>query len=110
MRAEGYNDGLVNSDYAIEVAEELKRRFRSFAFPLTIAFLAWYFLYVILTAFARDFVNQPVIGNINVAFVLGLLQFVSTFVIAWLYERHSSSKLDAPSEALRDKVEKGLGK
>jgi len=104
------HDGIWEETQNSPEFKELKRRFRSFAFPLTIAFLAWYFLYVILTAFARDFVNQPVLGNINVAFVLGLLQFVTTFIIAWLYERHSSSKLDAPSEALRDKVEKGLGK
>ena len=89
--------------------KELRKRFRSFAFPLTAAFLVWYFAYVLLTAFARDFVNTSVVGNINVAFVLGVLQFVTTFVIAWLYERHSSRHLDAPSEAIRDRVEKGLG-
>jgi uncharacterized membrane protein (DUF485 family) len=89
--------------------QDLKRKFRGFAFPLTIAFLAWYFLYVILTAFARDWVATPVIGNINIAFVLGLLQFVTTFVIAWLYERHSSKNLDAASEAIKAKVEKELG-
>lgn len=88
----------------------LRRKFRTFAFPLTAAFLVWYFLYVLLTSYARDFVNQPVIGNINVAFILGVLQFVTTFVIAWAYERYSSKHLDDASESLRDKVEKGLGK
>ncbi|MEY4423503.1 MAG: hypothetical protein RLZZ258_606, partial [Actinomycetota bacterium] len=51
-----------------------------------------------------------VIGNINIAFVLGVLQFVSTFLIMWLYERHSSKNLDGRSEALRDKVDKELAK
>ena len=88
--------------------QDLKRKFRRFAFPLTVAFLVWYFLYVALTAFAREWVSTPVIGNINIAFVLGVLQFVSTFVIMYLYERYSSRVLDAPSEALRDKVEKEL--
>lgn len=100
-----WEDTQNSADFA-----ELRRRFRSFAFPLTAAFLVWYFLYVLLTAFARDFVNQPVFGNVSVAFVLGLLQFASTFVIAWLYERHSSKKLDAASETLRETVEKGLSK
>ena len=90
--------------------QELKRKFRGFAFPLTAAFLVWYFLYVILTAFAREWVAQPAIGNINIAFVLGVLQFVSTFLIMWLYERHSSKNLDGRSEALRDKVDKELAK
>lgn len=90
--------------------QDLKRKFRRFAFPLTAAFLVWYFLYVALTAFAREWVSTPVIGNINIAFILGVLQFVSTFVIMYLYERYSSRVLDAPSEALRDKVDKELAK
>lgn len=90
--------------------QELKRRFRRFAFPLTVAFLLWYFLYVALTAFAREWVSTPVIGNINIAFILGVLQFVTTFVIMWQYERYSSSKLDALSEELRDKTDKELAK
>jgi uncharacterized membrane protein (DUF485 family) len=90
--------------------QDLKRKFRGFAFPLTIAFLAWYFLYVILTAFAREWIATPVIGNINIALVLGLLQFASTFLIMWLYERHSSKNLDAASEKIRDQVDKELAK
>jgi len=90
--------------------QELKRRFRRFAFPLTVAFLLWYFLYVALTAFAREWVSTPVIGNINIAFILGVLQFVTTFVIMWQYERYSSSKLDALSEELRHKADKELAK
>jgi uncharacterized membrane protein (DUF485 family) len=90
--------------------QDLKRKFRGFAFPLTIAFLAWYFLYVILTAFAREWIATPVIGNINIALVLGLLQFASTFLIMWLYERHSSKNLDGASEKIRDKVDKELAK
>jgi len=90
--------------------QDLKRKFRGFAFPLTVAFLVWYFLYVILTAFAREWISTPVVGNINIAFILGLLQFATTFLIMWLYERHSSHSLDGPSDALRDKVDKELSK
>lgn len=90
--------------------QALRRSFRRFAFPLTAGFLVWYLAYVWLTAFDRTDMATKVAGNINVAFVLGLLQFVSTFVIMWLYERHSSRKLDPASEALRDKVEKELSK
>ena len=89
---------------------ELRKRFRGFAFPLTVAFLALYFVYILLTAFARDFVITPVIGNINVAFILGVLQFVSTFVIMWLYERHSSHVLDGAGEAIRERVDAELKK
>jgi uncharacterized membrane protein (DUF485 family) len=90
--------------------QDLRKRFRNFAFPLTVAFLVWYFLYVGLTAFARDFVAIQVFGNINIAFLLGIGQFATTFLIMWLYERHSTKSLDGPSEALKAKVEKELAK
>ena len=50
--------------------------------------MAWYITYVICNNWARDFMNTQVFGNINVALIFGLLQFVSTFVIAWLYARY----------------------
>ena len=103
-------NGVWESTQASPEFAELRKSYRGFAFPLTVAFLVWYFLYILLTAFARDFVSTPVVGNINVAFVLGVLQFVSTFVIMWLYERHSSSKLDPKSDAIRDRVNEELAK
>ena len=54
---------------------------------MTVAFFLWYALYVVLSAYARDFMGTKVVGNINVALVFGLLQFVTTFLIAWLYAR-----------------------
>ena len=60
---------------------DLRRRFRSFVFPMTALFLVWYFLYVLLAAYAPDFMANKVFGNINVGLLLGLGQFVSTFAI-----------------------------
>src|SRR5262249_50472726 len=74
----------------------LRKAFRGFVFPTTIAFLVWYALYVLLSAHARDFMSTKVIGQINVALVFGLLQFVSTFLIAWAYTRYADDKLDPP--------------
>ncbi len=73
---------------------ELRRRYRGFAFPATLAFLVWYLLFVILSNWAGGFMGAKVIGNVNVALVFGLLQFVTTFVLAWLYSRYSTAKLD----------------
>jgi uncharacterized membrane protein (DUF485 family) len=83
----------------------LRKALRGFVFPMTIAFLAWYALYVILSAYAREFMGTQVVGNINVALVFGLLQFVSTFLIAWLYARYADRKLDPPAARLRAEVE-----
>ena len=73
---------------------QLRRRFRGFVFPWTVAFLAWYLLYVVMSMWAHDFMSRQVVGNINVALVFGLLQFVTTFLIAWLYARYMTAKVD----------------
>ncbi|MEU2064923.1 DUF485 domain-containing protein [Streptomyces sp. NPDC013455] len=84
---------------------ELRRAYRSFAFPLTIAFAAWYLLYVLLSNYAGDFMGTKVAGNINVALVLGLAQFLTTFLIAWWYARHAAAKLDPKAEAIKSRME-----
>jgi uncharacterized membrane protein (DUF485 family) len=85
----------------------LRKALRGFVFPMTIAFLAWYALYVLLSAYARDFMATKLVGNINVALVFGLLQFVSTFLIAWLYARYARRRLDPVADRLRAEIEGG---
>ncbi len=87
---------------------DLRRRFRRFVFPMTALFLAWYFLYVILAAFAPAFMSTKVWGNINIGLVFGLLQFVSTFAITIAYVRWADRNFDSAAEALRDKMEEGM--
>ncbi|MGW2205815.1 DUF485 domain-containing protein [Streptomyces sp. NPDC001774] len=84
---------------------ELRRTYRSFAFPLTVAFIAWYLLYVLLSNYAGGFMGTKLFGNINVALVLGLGQFATTFLIAWLYSRHAASRLDPKAEAIKSRME-----
>lgn len=86
---------------------ELRRRFRSFAFPLSIAFLVWYFAYVLLSTYAVDLMTTTVVGNVNLGIVLGLLQFVTTFGITALYIRHANKNLDPIATTLREELEAG---
>ena len=86
---------------------ELRRRFRRFVFPMTALFLAWYFLYVLLAAYATDFMATKVFGNINVGLIFGLLQFVSTFTITMIYARWADREFDPTAEQLRDHIEAG---
>jgi len=81
---------------------ELRRRYTRFAFPATIAFMVWYITYVVCNNWARGFMDTPVIGNINVAVVFGLLQFASTFAIAAWYARHAGKVLDPLANRLHD--------
>ncbi|MFE2723469.1 DUF485 domain-containing protein [Kitasatospora sp. NPDC059327] len=89
----------------IEEGEEfrtLRRSFRSFAFPVTIGFVLWYLLYVLLSGYAPGLMGTKVVGHINVALVLGLLQFVTTFAIAAWYARYADRRLDPPAAAIRE--------
>jgi uncharacterized membrane protein (DUF485 family) len=87
--------------------QELRRRFRGWVFPMTVVFLSWYLLYVVASGWARDFLGQQVWGNINVAYIFGLLQFVSTFLIAWLYERHMNRRVDPLADQIAKEIEEG---
>jgi uncharacterized membrane protein (DUF485 family) len=87
---------------------ELRRRLRTFVFPMTIAFLAWYLLYVLCSAFARGFMAHKLAGNINVGLVFGLLQFVSTFGIAFAYSRYARNRLDPTADKLRADLDGGV--
>lgn len=87
--------------------QDLRRRFRSFVFPMTALFLAWYFLYVLLAGYASDFMSTKVWGNINVGLLLGLGQFVSTFAITMTYARYANRRLDPVAEDIRLRIEGG---
>ncbi|WP_433372342.1 DUF485 domain-containing protein [Actinoplanes sp. CA-142083] len=87
--------------------QRLRHKVRSFIFPMTVAFFLWYLLYVILSAYARGFMSTKVVGNINIALIFGLLQFVSTFLIAWYYSRYANRELDPIADSIRNKMEEG---
>jgi uncharacterized membrane protein (DUF485 family) len=84
---------------------ELKKRFRSFAFPMTVAFLGWYLLYVLLSTYAVDFMSTKVFGDVNVGILLGLAQFLTTFVITHLYVAHANKRTDPIADEMRNRLE-----
>jgi uncharacterized membrane protein (DUF485 family) len=51
--------------------------------------------------------STKVVGNINIALIFGLLQFVSTFAITMWYVRFADRKLDPLADELRNEVEGG---
>ena len=66
------------------------------------AFLAWYLLYVVMSMWAPDFMSKQLWGNVNVALVFGLLQFVTTFVLAYVYSQFANKRLDPLARELDD--------
>lgn len=88
------HDPVYDELHATPEFTRLRTTFRNFVFPTTVAFLLWYLLYVVLSNWANDFMSTELWGNINVALVFGLLQFASTFIIAWLYARYMGRNVD----------------
>ena len=98
-----------NRDYlAVQASpefQELRNRLRRFVFPMSALFMIWYFVYVLLGAFAHDFMAITLWGNVNVGLLIGLGQFVSTFIITGLYVRFANRELDPRAEAIRAELE-----
>jgi uncharacterized membrane protein (DUF485 family) len=95
-----YRDVQLSPDFS-----ELRRRFRRFVFPMTALFLVWYFVYVLLADYAHGFMSHKVGGNITVALLFGLGQFVSTFAITMIYVRWADRRIDPDAEKLRHQIE-----
>ena len=89
---------------------QLRQKYRSFAIPWTIAFLAWYLLYVVMSNWATGFMDTKLFGNVNVALVFGLLQFLSTFVIAYLYAKYANRNLDPLARDLEKRYNDEVGR
>jgi uncharacterized membrane protein (DUF485 family) len=88
--------------------QELRSRLRRFVFPMSAVFLLWYTAYVLLGAFAHDFMAIKVWGDINVGLLIGLGQFVSTFIITAIYVRFANRELDPRAAAIRSEIESGV--
>ena len=97
------HDPVYDELHASAEFNDLRRRYRGFVLPATVAFLTWYLLYVVLSNWAGDLMDAKIVGNINVALVFGLLQFVTTFLIAWIYSRYSTRRLDPLARQLDER-------
>jgi uncharacterized membrane protein (DUF485 family) len=69
--------------------QELVREKRNFIIPATIFFIVYYFALPILVGYFPDMMDTKVIGNINIAYLFALSQFVMAWIIMWLYVRRA---------------------
>jgi uncharacterized membrane protein (DUF485 family) len=103
-----YVDSDGNPNFAlIQQTDEfrtLRRRLTTFIFPMTALFLSSYLTFVLLSAYARDFVSIKVVGVINLGILLGLSQFVTSIVITLGYARYAKRRLDPQRKLLAEKT------
>jgi uncharacterized membrane protein (DUF485 family) len=82
----------------------LRRRLARFVAVAAAAFLVWYLTFVVLAAYAHEFMGTRVFGNITVGLLLGLSQFASTVLIMVLYSRFARRRVDPDVAALRERA------
>jgi uncharacterized membrane protein (DUF485 family) len=102
--------GVLGQDPELESElGELQRRHRGFVFPATLFAFVFYMALIFAAAYAHDFMARKVWGEINVAYLFALSEFVMTFVLAWLYTRFARRTFDPMASALLDKLRRREG-
>jgi uncharacterized membrane protein (DUF485 family) len=90
--------------------QELVRRKRSFVLPGTLFFLAWYMAFILLTAYAEDFMARRVYEGLTVGYCLALTQFLMVLVLGILYLRKSANVFDPLAARAIERHESGTGR
>ena len=78
--------------------QELVHRRRNFVIPCTAFFLAWYFGFILLTAYASDFMGERVYQGLTVGYCLALTQFLMVLVLGLMYLRRAETVFDPLAE------------
>lgn len=85
---------------------DLRSRYRRFIFPMGAVFLGWYLLFIYCAGWQREWMGTKVFGAITVGYIFALLQFVTTFLIAFLYTRYADNRIDPEATELKAEVER----
>ena len=78
--------------------QELVHKRRSFVIPCTVFFLTWYLGFIVLCAYAPDFMGESVYQGLTVGYCLALTQFVMVFVLGIWYLRKADDVFDPLAE------------
>lgn len=97
-------EGLEQTE---EFRELVRRRFR-FVFPATIFFLVYYFLLPLGNGLAPDLMKTKVVGEVNIAYLFALSEFVMAWVLAFLYIRKANGLFDTLAAKVRARAGKGV--
>ncbi|WP_095661012.1 DUF485 domain-containing protein [Corynebacterium glaucum] len=84
--------------------QELRSTFRGFTFPVMIVAFIWYVVYVLLATFLPETMARPFLG-LNVGLWLGLAQFLTTFLITWIYVRWANANIEPRAAHIRQEME-----
>src|SRR2546428_4145007 len=98
-----YWEGLEHTD---EFRQLVRARLR-FVLPATIFFLVYYFLLPLGNGLAPGLMKTRVFGEINIAYLFALSEFVMAWVLAYLYIRKANTVFDALAAKVRARAAGG---
>ena len=78
--------------------QELVARRRRFVIPCTVFFLAWYMTFIVVCAYAPDFMGESVYQGLTVGYCYALTQFAMVFTLGLLYLRKADREFDPLAE------------
>jgi uncharacterized membrane protein (DUF485 family) len=81
--------------------QELSARRRRLVTPLLAVFVLWFGGFLVLAAYARDFMGESIYRGLTVGYVLALSLIPMTWAIAWIYIRAANERLEPLAERTR---------
>jgi uncharacterized membrane protein (DUF485 family) len=87
--------------------QELVRKRKAFVLPGTIFFLVWYMGFIVLVAYAEDFMSERVYEGLTVGYCLALTQFVMVVVLGLMYLRRADTVFDPLAAKAVEKYTRG---
>ena len=92
------------SEMPAELAE-LEGRHRRLVWPLTGCYLGYYLLLIVLAGYAPGLMRARILGELTVAYVFALSQFLMVGVAAYAYIRLARARVDPLVERLQERLE-----
>ena len=88
--------------------QDLMAAKRVFIVPAFVFFVVYYFALPVLVGYAPELMSTKVIGQVNLAYLFALSQFLVAWLIAGLYVKAANS-FDRLSKDIVEKAENGKG-
>lgn len=106
----GPTNSLSDGDRYVAVHDSaqftaLRDRWQKFTLSASVVFMGWWFLAILLGAFAPDFYRTSVTGSLNVGMLFALATLVLVPAIIAIYLRFARTQLDPLSERIRVDLE-----
>jgi len=86
----------------VSALEAIASRRLRVALALTAAMLVVYFGFILLIAFAKDFLSRTVTDGLSVGMALGVVVILATWALTWIYVRWANRVYEPALDELRE--------